>query len=662
MKGGRGGVLAAAGSLLLGTGEQRELHGGWKYLTLAWGAAVSLYVLYAALFSMADPWSLAAAFMTAMFVLIFLTVGAFPSSKPDRPHPMDLVLAALSLAALVYYVSQTSRLTNRLALFDPLPPWDVAFGSVTLILALEATRRATGLALTLLAALLIVYNLFGHLLTGPLQHGFIGYQHFLELQIFSNEGLFGAAAQVAATYAYLFVLFGAILHHTGGGESFFNVAAAIAGRRVGGPAKVAVVSSGLFGTISGSPSADVVATGSITIPMMKKLGYSALTAGAIEVAAASGGSLLPPVMGAAAFLMAQYTGISYQSIAIAAVIPALLYYLNVYLQTHFRAVALNLRGMDEVPSMLDVLRTGWYHLVPLVVLVWGLMAGFSPTRVALFGIGCLFVIVLWRCRSLRDLVAVGMVFAESGRRIGPLVGAVAAAGLVLAGVNMTGLAGKVALVFDMLVGGSLFLTLLLAAALAILLGMGMPTPSAYLLAAAFVAPYLVETVGIPMLSAHLFLLYFAALSAVTPPIAVAAFAAAPIAQVNPLALAVHSLRFTMGAFIVPFVFVYRPSLLMQGGIVEIVLNVAVVSAGFYALAIAFEGYYRSRWGIASRLLVGAAGIALLIPDWRADVIGAVLVVLVVLSRRAMPHAEGELRVVGQAPLQADRGNGSKPGK
>lgn len=625
-------LVALSPDVLFATGVRRRPLGWLRGFVTLWGTGVALYVLYAAGFAVLSPWELAAHFLCAMFPLVFLTSGAFPGSDPHRPHPVDWLLAALGVATLVYFAAEAGRITERISLFDPLSAPDYVFGSLVLILALEATRRATGLALALLAVLLGGYNLYGHLLDGVLRHGLITYSHFLDMQVFTSEGVFGLPARVAATYAFLFIMFGTLLQRAGGGDFFFNVAAALSGRRVGGPAKVAVISSGLYGTVSGSPTADVVTTGAITIPMMKRLGYPALTAGAVEVAASTGGSLLPPVMGSAAFIMAEYTGIPYREIAIAALLPALLYYLNVYAQTHYTALRQGLRGMPEVPPLPGVLRRGWIFIVPLVVLVWGLLAGYTATRVALFGLATLLVIAVARCRSRGDVAAVFSVLAETTVRVGPLVGAVAAAGLVLAGINITGLAGKVALLFDLVSGDSLFLTLLFAAGLSILLGMGMPTPSAYVLAAALLGPYLVDQMGLSMLVAHMFLLYYAVLSAVTPPIAVAAYAASTLADVSPLALSVRAVRFCLGAFVVPFVFVYRPSLLLQGSALDTAVSVVVAALGFVALAVAFEGYYRGPLRRGMRLLVGAAGVAVLTPEWATGAAGVLVLALLAGSR------------------------------
>ncbi|HSG95210.1 MAG TPA: TRAP transporter fused permease subunit, partial [Afifellaceae bacterium] len=401
-----------------------------------------------------------------------------------------------------------------------------------------------------------VYNLFGDLIGGPLKHGEITLTHFLDITVFTTDGLFGVPLRVAATYAFLFVMFGTALAKTGGADFFFNIAASISGRAVGGPAKIAVISSGLYGTISGSPTSDVVTTGSVTIPMMKKMGYRPAFAGAVEVAASTGGSLIPPVMGAAAFIMSEYTGIDYVDIAFAAVIPALLYYLPIYLQVHLRADRHGLRGIDDgsIAPVLATLKEGGLFFVPLIVITWVLVEGYTPTYAAIYGTLSVLVIAMLKRASRPSPRDIFEILAETTLRMVAVTGACAAAGLVIGGITMTGLASKFSHLVFLLSGADVFLSLVLAALLTILLGLGMPTPSAYILAAVLVAPVMSE-LKIDLMAGHMFLLYFAVMSAITPPVAVAAYAASAIADENPLKIAVGAVRLALAAFLVPFSFV-----------------------------------------------------------------------------------------------------------
>jgi TRAP transporter 4TM/12TM fusion protein len=495
-------------------------------------------------------------------------------------------------------------------------------------------RRTVGLGLTTIVLIFIVYNLFGDRLSGPLQHGEISLDHFLDIMVLTTDGLFGVPLKVAATYAFLFVLFGTTLAKTGGADFFFNLAAALTGRARGGPAKIAVISSALYGTISGSPTSDVVTTGAVTIPMMKRLGYKASFAGAVEVAASTGGSLLPPVMGAAAFIMAEYTGIPYVEIAFAALIPALLYYMPIYLQVHLRAERIGLRGMsgDETPRLRDTMKEGGVFLVPLAVITWALVEGYTPTYAALYGTASVLVVSSLRRRTRLTPQKVYDILAETSLRTVAVAGACAAAGLVIGGITMTGLASKFSNLVFLLSGANEFMSLVLAAGLTLLLGLGMPTPSAYILAAVLIAPVM-NNLGIDLMAGHLFLLYFAVMSALTPPVAVAAYAASAIADENPLKIATSAVRIALAAFFIPFAFVYNPALLLQGSWIEIVVATLSVMAALTLLVVAAEGYWKKLITVPSRLVLGAAGLLLLSVNPYAAAAAAALVAPVVLFER-----------------------------
>jgi TRAP transporter 4TM/12TM fusion protein len=391
--------------------------------------------------------------------------------------------------------------------------------------------------------------------------------HFVDIMAFTTDGLFGVPLRVAATYAFLFVMFGTALAKTGGADFFFDLAASISGRATGGPAKIAVISSALYGTISGSPTSDVVTTGAVTIPMMKKMGYKSSFAGAVEVAASTGGSLLPPVMGAAAFIMSEYTGIPYIDIAFAAIIPALLYYLPIYLQVHLRAQKDGLRGMEaaDIRPVGITLRNGGLFLVPLVVITWVLVEGYTPTYAAVYGTAAVAVVSMLKSSTRLTPSAVFDILAETSLRMVAVTGACAAAGLVIGGITMTGLASKFSHLVFLLSGANIFLSLVLAAGLTILLGLGMPTPSAYILAAVLVAPVM-ASLGIDPMAGHMFLLYFAVMSALTPPVAVAAYAASAISGDNPLAIAAMAVRMALAAFLIPKVICAAPSPPYRGSV------------------------------------------------------------------------------------------------
>lgn len=623
-------------AIWLSVGVRRRPAGVLAWFVTPLAVALAAYVIVAATVLIIAPWALVAIFLCGMMAIAFLATGSGPNARADRPTVPDYLLAGLSLATGIYFVVKVQAIVNRIALLSPLSELDMAFGILTVLLTIEITRRTTGAGLTLVVLVFIAYNFFGHHLGGVLQHGYIDLRHFIDIMVYTTDGIMGLPARVAATYAFLFVLFGTLLYMAKGSEFFFDFAAAISGGSAGGPAKVAVISSGLYGMISGSPTSDVVTTGSITIPVMKKLGYSGAVAGAIEVAASTGGSIMPPVMGSAAFIMAEYTGIEYRDIAIAALLPALLYYVGVYAQVHFRALRFGLGGLDadQIAPMRRTLKQGGMFLVPLIVLTAALLYGYTPTMVAVYGSIAVIAVATLRRATRMGPVRLVQALAETTYRMVPVAGATAAAGLVIAGITMTGLAPKFAHVIYGMTDANTFLAMLIAAALAIVLGLGMPTPSAYILAAVIISPLMTQ-LRIDVMAGHMFLLYFAVMSAITPPVAVAAYAASSIAEDNPIKIAGYAVKFALAAFVVPFIFVYGPELLWQGPLWKTGTTFVTAAIALILLSAAIERY--SAWSDAwwTRLLLAAGALLLIVPDLTSAAAGAVLCALAIGATRAM---------------------------
>ena len=575
-------------SALVATGNRRSLRGPLGLGLKVAAAGFAAWVIYANLFVISDPLVLGVLFVAGILSLLFIAIG-HGREAPENPTTVDFVLSALSAITGAYFFVESETISERITFLDPLTTPQLFFGGCLLALVMEATRRTAGLGLTAIVGLFLIYNWFGSWLPAPFGHGIKDFSYSLDILLFTTDGVFGVPIQVIASYVFIFVLFGTLLAKAGGGQFFFDLASAMTRGARGGPAKVAVISSGLFGTISGSPTSDVVATGSITIPIMKRLGYSGRVAGGIEVAASTGGSAMPPIMGAAAFILAEFTATPYREIIYAALIPAILYYVGLFAQVHFRAVNQDLSpGDSDGPKLLQVLVTGWLFLIPLVTIVAMLLAGFTPLMTA--GAGGISVVAasLIRARTRLTLWAIIEALGETTLRILPVAGACAAAGLVIGGLSMTGLGMKIASLIVELSAGKVYITLALAAVVTIILGMGMPTPSAYILAAVLVGPALTD-IGLPLLVAHLFLFYFAVLSALTPPIAVAALAAATIADDDPFLIAFHAVRLAVVGFFLPFAFVWNPAFLGQGEPLSVALAVFGGSAAAVALALAVEG-------------------------------------------------------------------------
>ncbi len=610
--------------------SRRQPRGWWRHVIRLYSAALALWVVYAAVIAIVAPLALTAIFLSFIMVPLFLLTQPGWRDRGQTPTLVDIALALSALGCGLYFVINTEVIVSRISLLDPLTSADLFFGTLLMVLAIEATRRTVGGALTIITIIFIIYNLGGHQLPGVLGHGRIDYEHFIDQSVFTTNGIFGAPVRVAATYAFLFVLFGTLLEKSGGSAFFFNLAAIISGRRPGGPAKVAVFSSALFGTISGSPTSDVVTTGAVTIPLMRRLGYSRAMAGGVEVAASTSGGILPPVMGSAAFIMVEFTGIDYRTIAVAALIPAILYLLGVYTQVHLRALRQGLKGMssEEIPKLREVIAEGGLFFVPLAAIIYALLQGYSVSYVAIHGIGAVLAVSMMRSKTRLSPGQLLETLAITCQRMIPVAAACAAAGLVVGGISMTGLSGKFAHLIYLLSGDNMLVALAVAGLVAILLGMGMPTPSAYIMAAVLVAPTLVE-MGFELLPVHMFVLFFAVLSAITPPVAVAAFAASSIAEENPMLIAITAVRLASVAFILPFVFAFYPLLLASGPLLPVLYAAITAGLGVILLAAASEGYARNALGSWQRIAFAIAGIFLVVPGLTTDAIAILLVGLVI---------------------------------
>ncbi|MCW5773934.1 MAG: TRAP transporter fused permease subunit [Rhodospirillaceae bacterium] len=573
-------------------------------------------------------------FIAITFPIAFLTTTA----RHTRKHLAwtDVVLAALSLAVALYYIIYNQKFLNWNRGMDTASLADTVVGFVLVGLVVELCRRCTGWGLTTLVAVLLAYTYFGDLLPGALKHENFTVPYFIEMMTIMENGIFGAPLEVAATYAFLFVLFGSFYERAGGGQLFFDLAGAVTGRMRGGAAKACVTASGLYGSVSGSPTADVATTGPLTIPIMIRTGVPPARAGAIEATASSGGAMLPPVMGAVAFIMSDLTNISYASIAWASLLPAIFYYAAIYLLVHNEAIRNDERPMAEadIVGLATAIRRGWRHLLPLGALIGLLIEGYTPVYVAA-GSTAAVIVLSW----LSPSKAIGpRRFVEcctsTITQLVPLVGAVAAAGVVIGAIEISGLAGKFTLLITYLSGGYLVSTLIMAALFLILLGMGMPTPAVYVTGAALLVPTLRQEFNLPEMQTHLFILYFACLSAITPPVAVANFAAGAIAGVNPMSLGSYAVKLAVGGFVLPFFFLFHPGLNMQGGIAAIAPAIVFAAAMVACASFALQGWLgRQRIALPLRLLLAAAAIGTIDPRIEVQSAAAAIGAAILLGTR-----------------------------
>jgi TRAP transporter 4TM/12TM fusion protein len=533
-------------------------------------------------------------YLLLLLPISFLTTTAH--YRADRLTALDYALAAISFFATLWFVINEPRYANWLTGFSVLNPGDILAGTVLFVLCIELSRRAVGFGLTAVLVVLLAYVAFGRYIPGSFSHAGITFRYFLEMQTIGTDGIFGDPVYVAAKYAFLFVLFGNLYVLSGGAQLFFDVAAAITGRSIGGPAKACIVSSALYGTVSGSPVADVATTGPITIPIMKRIGMTAESAGAVEASSSIGGALLPPVMGAVAFLMSDFTGTPYYLIAWYALLPSLGYYLGIFVLVHFEAVRLNLGRVpeEEIVGLRIALARNWPSVIPLAVLVWLLVAGYSAAYIAA-GSALSVVLASW-IRPRNGIGPRSFVSAcvDTCLAMVPLTAAVAAGGIIIGAIELTGLAGKFTLLLFQLSGGLLVPSLLMAGIVLILLGTGMPTTATYIMGVALLAPVFVGKFGLPVIEVHMFMLFYASLSAITPPVAVAAFAAAAIAGANPFKLAPYACKLSVGGFVLPFFFIFNPGILMQGSVIGILSDTVVACALVIAASLVLHGYVRKR--------------------------------------------------------------------
>lgn len=601
----------------------RTLSTFWKNLVRFVCIAFSLFQLYTAAFGVFEAQIQRAIHLGFALVLVYLLYPARLSKRKEGVKWLDVLFAVLGLAVGAYVVIEYHDLMMRAGLPTT---GDIVFGGICILLVLEASRRVVGIPITLVAMFFLAYAYWGPYFPGMFAHRGFSYTRIITHMYVTTEGILGMPIGVAATFVYMFILFGAFLHKTGLGKFFIDLALAATGHRIGGPAKVAVLASGFFGTISGSSVANTVTTGTFTIPLMKSIGYKPEFAAAVEAAASTGGQLMPPIMGAAAFIMSQFIGIAYIEIAIAAALPALLYYLAVGFMVHMEAKRLGLQGLpkERLPKLKKVLAEGWHLLLPLFVIVYLLVKGYTPLRAALVCIIVTVAIAMMK-KNTRLNVKDILDALESGARSAIGVSAACAcAGIIIGVVTLTGVGLKIANGIVVLSGGSFFLTLFLTMIASIILGMGLPTTAKYIVLASMAAPAIMKF-GVPILAAHLFIFYFGIVADLTPPVALVSYAAAGIAQSNPMKTGFTGLRLAMAGFLIPYIFVYNPGILLINTTpLEVVLIAATSILGAFSLALAGSGFWMRPLNIIERLVLFGSAISLIFPGTVTDIGGAVV--------------------------------------
>lgn len=614
----------------------RQLGGWLGQLVKAYGVLASLLAIHTTWFGALEPRLLRPLHVLLLLPLIFLLYPATRRSPRDRPTWADWAWVAAVLAAAGYLVLNHRELNLRYDGVSPVTLAEIVLGTVMIVAALEAARRAVSPWLPVTTLVAIAYLFVAPYLPGVLHYKPVPYARVVEMMFLrGSEGIFGFLMGISATILAIFILFAVFLLESGVGQFLMELASSLAGRFRGGPAKVAVLSSALYGMVSGSSSADVYATGSFTIPLMKRTGYSPRMAAAIEAVASAGGPLMPPVMGAGAFIMAEMTGIPYSKIVVAAILPALLYYVGVMAVVHLEALRLGLQPVpaDELPSVAGLLRRS-YRLVPFAGVIYFLLAGYSPAKAALYGLLLSVLVSLpdpatrLGPRRLADTLFRGAVSMAG------IATALACSGMIVAALTQTGLALAFSSLVMGLSRGNVVLALLMVFLLVSVLGTGIPTTAAYVIAVTVAAGTLTG-LGVPLLAAHLFVFYYAVLADVTPPDAVTAFAAAQIAGADPIRTGLTAPVIAAAGFLVPFVFALEPALILEGPWPATLWVTASAVAGIVGLAFAVVGHYRGPLSLLWRVLFA-------------------LVAVVAISPRFVPSLVGMLALAGLIGLRAWR--------
>jgi TRAP transporter 4TM/12TM fusion protein len=619
----------------------RRLTGVWAGIVRWLAIGMSIYQLYTAIrgvlpAQLQRTWHLGFA-----LALIFLL---YPSRK-RRPGAfvsmdwVDVVLALLGAGVNLYWIINYQDILMRAG--DPTK-LDLVVGALAILLVLEAARRIVGLPITVIAGLFVLYGYVGPYLPGFLAHRGFSVERIISHMFFTTEGILGIPLGVSATFVFLFILFGAFLEKTGIGQFIIDLANAIAGRAVGGPAKVAVIASAMQGTISGSSVANVVGTGSFTIPLMKSIGYHPNFAGAVEAAASTGGQLMPPIMGAAAFLMAEFIGVPYARIVLAAVIPAVLYFTGVGIGVHLEARRTGLKGLppDRVPQLEKIMRERGQLLIPVLGLIVVMAMGATPVKAALWAIALALVVSAFSPKTRlkpRDILDA---LEQGARGALGVAAATAAAGMIVGSVTLTGLGLKLANGLVTLAKGNLLLTMFYTMITSLILGMGSPTTANYVITSTIAAPALVR-LGVPLLAAHLFVFYFGIVADLTPPVALAAYAGAGIAKGEPMRTGINATKLAIGAFLIPYIFVMSPQLLLVNTTFLEAVRVALGAIiGMVSIESAVQGWLLVATNVLERILLAAAGLMLINPDLLTDAIGLGLFLALYLGQRWRARKQG----------------------
>lgn len=627
---------AAAGSAGGDGAGQRRLQGFWRHL-VTWLSLIWLaYQVVVTLgWIMPNAISHRAIHLAFSLVLLFLLYPGVGKSK-ERPVVFDIVLALVAVV-VAGYTAYMQQFEQDLIIMrtGEIMPWEVVLGILAIGVIFIGTHRSMGAALPLVGSAALLYALFGHLLPGPLRIRHFGLDWILQYLYVSGSGIWGILLGVSAVDVFMFVLFASIFLMSGVGDMIMRVAIGKFGAYAGGPAKVAVVSSAFFGMFSGSAIANIVSTGSFSIPLMKRVGFRPAFAGAVEACASTGGMFTPPMMGTAAFVMAQYLGVPYGTVVLAAVAPALLFYVGVFCAVDFEAKKYGVQGLarDELPAVWPAVRRNWIMFTPLLLLLYLLVVGrYPPARAALWSIVAMLLLYMWINRRHLRFGAILEGLIQGTRGAVTVAAGIACIGIIIGVIELTGLGMKLSSALITLSGGSLLFLLVLTMIASLILGLGLTPTACYVTLAILVAPTLVE-MGIPPLAAHFFVFLFGIISMLTPPVAMSAYVAATIAGAPMMTTGIQAFRIALPTFIVPFMFIYGPQLLGIGAWWQVLLAIITAVIGVISFTAGIQGWILAAARAWERLgLIGAA-LLMMKPGLATDVIGLGLLAAIMVIHR-----------------------------
>lgn len=596
----------------------------------------SLFFIYIAAFGAVSDMVQRCALITLLCPTVFfrkpLSIG-----KDKKTYwwtrAIDLILLLTMIAGGVYVlITWPSKILRS----NPSTHLDMIMGIIMISCVLIVTKRATGLLVAVTALVFLLYTYFGYLFDGILGHRGESLKRIITTMYVSTEGIFGSAVGVAASYIILFVVFGAFLEAFGTGQWFVDFSFSLSGKYRGGPAKTAILSSGLMGMISGASAANVVTTGSFTIPLMKRTGYKPHEAGAIEAVASTGGMIMPPIMGAGAFIMADFLQVPYSTIAASAAIPAFLFYFSLFLVADSIAVKRKLYGLppNQLPKMKEVMKQRGIFVIPIILLILLIVLGYSTMLACVYSIGCILVVAFFKKETRPSLATVIDALYKGAENSTAIVCTCSAAGIIVCSLALTGLGTKVSTSLMTLAGGNIYVGALIAAIVAIILGCGMPPAAVYVILGSVLAPPLIQ-MGATPIAAHMFIFYFSCIGTITPPVAITAYAGAAIADASPNKTGWTAFRYGLVAYIIPFMFITSPALLLVAPIQEILIGSVTAIIGVICLVGAVEGFIFIRFSVVPRLLLFIAALCTLYPEKISDIVGLILIAIALILNRVL---------------------------